>query len=69
MTTKNIKIEGMSCEHCVASLKKELSNLKDLVIKEVNIGTAEVEYDTNQISEETLKDSVETAGYKLVAIE
>lgn len=65
MTTKKLNIEGMSCQHCVHAVKSELSKL-NLKVKEVNIGSAEVEYDESKITEDKLKEAVESAGYKLV---
>ena len=40
---KTIKIEGMSCGHCVMSVKSELESVSGIKIKEVKIGTATVE--------------------------
>ena len=65
MTTKKLNIEGMSCQHCVHAVKSELSKL-DINIKDVQIGSAEVEYDKQKVKENDLKDAVENAGYKLV---
>jgi copper chaperone len=65
MATKTLKIEGMSCQHCVHAVKSELSKL-DLKVKDVKIGSAEVEYDEQKITEDKLKEAIETAGYKLV---
>ncbi|KAA3616810.1 MAG: copper chaperone [Calditrichaeota bacterium] len=67
MSVKNLKIEGMSCQHCVMSLTKELSNLQELTIKEVNIGTALVEYETDQVSSNELNEAVEAAGFTLIS--
>ncbi len=38
MTTKDIRIEGMSCNHCVMAVKKELSRIPGLQVKDVRIG-------------------------------
>ena len=64
MTTKKLNIEGMSCEHCVRAVKSELAKL-DINVKDVKIGSAEVEYDENKIKESDLKSAVENAGFKL----
>ena len=65
MTTKKLNIEGMSCQHCVHAVKSELSKL-DINVKDVQIGSAEVEYDEQKIKENDLKTAVENAGYKLI---
>jgi copper chaperone CopZ len=65
---KLIKIEGMNCQHCVAAVKKNLAILK-LKNYEVNIGTAEIEYDESEVTEKTIQESIEDAGYKVVNTE
>jgi copper chaperone len=62
MKTENIKIEGMSCGHCIMAVKKELSKLP-LKIKNMGVGSAEVEYDESQLSKEDLYNAVQEAGY------
>jgi copper chaperone len=63
--TKEFKIEGMSCNHCVMAVKKNLSNLM-LKNFEITIGSAKVDYDENQISEQKIIETIEDAGYKVV---
>lgn len=65
MKTETLKIEGMSCSHCVMHVKKELSRL-DINIRDVQIGTAEVEYDENRITRDDLKKAVTEAGYRVI---
>lgn len=64
MKTKILTIEGMSCQHCVMELKKQLSKL-ELIIKDVKVGFAEIEYDDNIISDFQLADAVKEAGFQL----
>jgi copper chaperone len=63
--TKKFKIEGMSCNHCVMAVQKNLAklNLKNF---EVTIGSAIVDFDENKITEKKIIESVEEAGYKVV---
>jgi copper chaperone CopZ len=67
MKTHQLKIEGMSCDHCVMHVKKELSTVAGLVVDDVQIGKATVRYEENAVSEEKISQAVEDAGYKLVA--
>jgi copper chaperone CopZ len=48
-------------------VKKELSKISGLVIEEVQIGKARVQYDDSKISPKRLEDAVNEAGYKLVS--
>ena len=63
---KEFKIEGMSCQHCVMAIQKGLSKL-NLKKYEVNIGSAEVEFDENQIKDEMIIKAIEDAGYKVIS--
>ncbi|MFA3782797.1 heavy-metal-associated domain-containing protein [Melioribacteraceae bacterium 4301-Me] len=65
MTTKDFKIEGMSCHHCVMAIEKELSKL-ELESKNVEIGKAKVVYDENKINEQSIINAIEEAGYKVI---
>lgn len=66
---KNIefKIEGMTCQHCVKAVRDELQNL-GVEIKDVEIGSAEINYDPETITEEKIKNAVEEAGYNVTEI-
>ena len=63
---KEFKIEGMSCQHCVMAVQKGLSKL-NLKKNEVNIGSAKVEFDENQIKDEMIIKAIEDAGYKVIS--
>lgn len=67
-TDKTIKIEGMSCGHCVMSVKSELEAVSGLKIKEVKIGTATVEVLDPTITNEQIKQAVEESGYKVISV-
>ena len=69
MTSQELRIDGMTCGHCVMSVKKELAKLKDVVIEEVGIGKARVQYDEGKVSKKALQQAVEDAGYKLIGIQ
>lgn len=66
MKKEEIKIEGMSCGHCVMSVKKELSKIEGLKIDSVEIGRAVVEYDETKISDNIIREAVEDAGYSII---
>ncbi len=63
MKTYEMKIEGMSCGHCVMAVRKELSKIDNVKIDDVQIGSAKVEYDENKIDTRVLIKAVEEAGY------
>lgn len=66
MKTETLLIEGMSCNHCVMAVRKELLKLS-INVNEVKIGSAEIEYDEERISKYHLEEAIKQAGYKLKA--
>ncbi len=68
MKTQELKIEGMSCAHCVMNVKKELSKLAGVVVEDVQIGKAKIQYDKTKISNQIIADTIDRAGYKLVSV-
>ncbi len=60
-----LKIEGMSCKHCVMHVKKAIEGLQGVSASEVEIGTAVVRYDDAKVGREEMKKAVEDAGYKV----
>ena len=63
---KTLKIEGMMCGHCEATVKKALEELPQVTSAEVSheSGTAKVTL-TADISDDALKAVVEAKGYKV----
>jgi copper chaperone len=65
MTQKTIKIEGMSCQHCVMRVKKAIDGLPGVSSSEVAIGSAAITFDENKLTPEAVRAAIETAGYKV----
>lgn len=61
----NIKIEGMSCNHCVMAVKKEIQKL-DVAELEVKIGEANIKFDETKVSESEIKQAINEAGYTIL---
>ena len=63
---KTLKIEGMMCGHCEATVKKALEELPQVTLAEVSheSGTAKVTLNAD-ISDDALKAVVEAKGYKV----
>lgn len=60
-----IKIEGMSCQHCVMQVKKAIQTLGGIEDAAVNIGSATVHYDENKVKKEDIEAAIEAAGYEV----
>ncbi len=67
MTEKIYRVTGMSCASCAAHAQKAAAKLDGVASCDVNIATEKMRvcYDESKVSFETLKKSVEDAGYGL----
>ena len=67
---KTMKIEGMMCGHCEATVKKALEALSqvDEAIVSHESGTAEVILN-GEISDEALKKTVEDKDYTVLSVQ
>jgi copper ion binding protein len=63
-----LKIEGMSCDHCVRHISNALKGLEGVKSAEVDLKKkiAQVEHGEG-VSLDTLKAAVSEAGYEVVA--
>ncbi len=67
MKIQELKIEGMTCGHCVMHVKKELGKMPHVQVDDVQIGTARVQYDDAKVSLVDFADAIERAGYRLIS--
>lgn len=67
---KKIKIEGMSCGHCVNHVKESLSKLNGVTSVNVNLEDNNAILDAdNDVKDEDIKLAIEEVGYEVVSIE
>ena len=67
MKTWELTIEGMHCNHCVMAVRKELSKIQNLIVQEIQIGKARIEFDDMKVHTSEIAHAIEEAGYKLVS--
>lgn len=66
---KTIEINGMTCGHCAARVKKELEKIEDVESVEVNVEEKKAVVSLNTaISEVKLKAAVEEVGYEVIKL-
>lgn len=63
MTRTTLKIDGMSCDHCVMSVRKALDGVDGVHVEDVAIGSASVEFDSAVTSTEDIVGAIGDAGY------
>lgn len=65
MENVTIKVNGMTCGGCVASVERVLHALDGVGKVDVSLANAEakVEFDRARVSEDALRAAIEDAGY------
>ena len=63
---KKIKIDGMSCQHCVTAVTKALAAIEGIENVHVDLAAGEATFDeTSPVATETIRMNIEKAGYRL----
>lgn len=65
MQSVTVKIDGMSCGHCVMGVKSALTDLPGVTVEEVTIGEAKVSV-ADAAAIETVKKAIEEEGYQVL---
>jgi copper chaperone len=65
MTEIILKIEGMSCQHCVMRVKKAIDAIAGVTKSDVAVGSATIQFDESKTKKEDILAAVEKAGYKV----
>lgn len=68
MASTTITVSGMTCGHCVSSVKEEITELPGVTDVRVDLASGRVEIDsTTPLSDEQLRAAIAEAGYEIVA--
>ncbi len=69
MKKETLKIQGMTCNHCVMRVAKALKALPGVQDAQVDLKKAEaaVTYDEGKVTREKMGAAVVDAGYKVVS--
>jgi copper chaperone len=63
-----LKVKGMSCQHCVMSVTKALSQLEGIKNVQVDLAKGEVRFDnTKEVTPHRIEKAIEGAGYEVVS--
>jgi copper chaperone len=64
MEQMSIRIAGMSCGGCVNSVRNALTRLPGVQVRQVEVGSATVTYDTSVTSPESVRAAIVNAGFE-----
>ena len=62
-----MKIEGMTCGHCVKAVDKALRAVDGVTVENVAIGNATVSFDSSAVSEARIAEAVSDEGYSVLS--
>lgn len=65
---KLLKIEGMSCGHCVMYVRSALEDVAGVKSAEVNLLDRSAMVDGDNLEDQALRAAVAEAGYKVTSI-
>ena len=67
MTTVKLKVEGMTCGGCVASVTRVVNAVPGVADARVRLdaGSAEVDFDPERTDEAAIRSAIEGAGYEV----
>ncbi|MFV2047884.1 copper chaperone CopZ [Metabacillus sp. YM-086] len=68
METVTIKVEGMSCQHCINSIEGSVGKLEGVSTVKVDLdrGTVNIDFDPEKVTKDKMKDAIEDQGYDVL---
>jgi copper chaperone len=61
---ESIKIKGMSCQHCVGSVKKALEDISGLSQVTVNLDAGEATFENESVTREKIRAAISKIGFE-----
>ncbi|GAA4572051.1 heavy-metal-associated domain-containing protein [Planotetraspora kaengkrachanensis] len=67
MSVKTYTVQGMTCGHCVSSVKEEVGELAGVTGVEVDLASGRLDVAGEEVTDEAVRLAVQEAGYEIVA--
>lgn len=61
-----LKVEGMSCGHCVNAVETAVKTLGATAKADLSGGSVAIDYDPSELTVQSLKDAIEDQGYDVI---
>ena len=63
---RTVRIKGMTCQHCVKTVKKALEEIDGIADVAVDLATGEVTFEeTRPVDGDLMREKIKKAGYEL----
>ncbi|MBD3919095.1 copper chaperone CopZ [Paenibacillus sp. PR3] len=66
MQSVTLKVQGMSCNHCVNSIEGAVKQLGANAKVDLSAGTVTVEFNESNITLDSIKEAIEEQGYDVI---
>ncbi|AZS15505.1 copper ion binding protein [Paenibacillus lutimineralis] len=66
MKNITLKVQGMSCQHCVNSIEGALKEIGAIGKVDLNSESVDVTFEESQVSMELIKETIEDQGYHVL---
>lgn len=63
MEQLNLRIEGMTCDHCVRAVKNRLAATPGVEVQDVKVGAARLRYDPGRTTVDEIEEAISDEGY------
>lgn len=63
MEDLKLRIEGMTCQHCVRAVKVRLERTPGVQLRAVEIGSAELSFDPARTNVDEIEEAISDEGY------
>ncbi len=67
MERVTLRIDGMTCGHCVSQVTTALNDVDGVKVEQVKVGAATVAFDPSATSEAEIRRAIEDQGYAVAA--
>lgn len=66
-TPRHYSVAGMTCEHCVMSVREEVSEVEGVETVAVDLATGRLAVSGRDVRDDAIRAAVAEAGYEVVA--
>jgi copper chaperone CopZ len=63
--TRNYTVHGMTCAHCVMSVREEVSEVAGVTAVDVNLASGRMTVTGEHVSDDAVRAAVAEAGYEV----
>ncbi|KZS60531.1 heavy-metal-associated domain-containing protein [Mycobacterium ostraviense] len=68
MSTVTVTVSGMTCEHCVSSVREEIGNIPEVTAVDVDLASGQVVIESDSpLDFAAIQGAVVEAGYQLAS--